>query len=462
VSLVHQRSAARWGLQHQQLLPCSSVDRCAPGPAVCRQAARGESAAALALTKHSQIMSPAARINAAIAGGKVERETAYAALTALAHGDNADVAATFASASLRVSGGLALAELDEETKLAEVFGQFGTVLAVTLRGEGATAWALLTFCEAEEAQSAVARGSAAIGGVTGLVVRALNTQQALGETDAEGEATREHRERVSVSVALSCVAPLVETVFAADVSQVDAVEYRKAAEVLMQLVMLEPLEICAEYCRDKRMMTTWKTMGNAYNAVFKKEPSELTRDDVLTVAADNSLAAAYWSRGFDAVIEAAGMTFSDWMDFGQHNKLLPGNAREAVLERLLQLTLEVARDPQGASELTQAGVWQTFGWWLGMGRATLAMPLLEAGLLEAMVASLKRTSPVEWMTWKTPTGMCAGGILLLGWTLSTLVLPGWNKIEKLIDTGFVDVCISSLKVRAPNEAAEARPWTDLA
>ena len=77
------------------------------------------------------------------------------------------------------------------------------------------------------------------------------------------------------------------------------------------------------------------------------------------------------------------------------------------------------------------------------------MPLIEAGLLEAMVASLKRTSPVEWMSWKTPTGMCAGGILLLGWTLSTLVLPGWSKTEKLLESGFIDVCIASLKVRAP-------------
>ena len=220
--------------------------------------------------------------------------------------------------------------------------------------------------------------------------------------------------------------------------------------MLVELVMLDPLQLCAEYWRDERLAVTWKSMGNAYNAVFLKDPSELTRDDVLVVAADNSLAAAYWSRGFDAVIEAAGMTFSDWMRCHvQHNKLSPGVANEAVLERLLQLTLEVARDPQGISELAEAGVWQVFGWGLGMGRAALAMPLIEAGLLEAMVASLKRTSPVQWMTWTTPTGMCAGGVLLLGWTLSTLVLPGWRKIEKLLESGFIDVCIASLKVRAP-------------
>lgn len=400
-------------------------------------------------------MSPAARINAAIAGDKAQRETAYAALTALAHGDNADVTATIASASLHVSGALGEGELEDEARLGEVFGQFGSVLAVTLRREGASSWALLTFGEAAETQAAVA-GAAARLGVSSLEVRALDTQAALGdageigETGGIGEAMREHRDRVLVGVAVACVGPLVETVFAADVSAVDAVEYRKAASVLVQLVMLDPLQLCAEYWRDERLVITWKSMGNAFNAVFLKDPSELTRDDVLTVAADNSLAAAYWSRGFDAVIEAAGLTIWDWMRFAmQHNKLSPGNTSDAVLARLLQLALEVARDPQGISLLAQAGVWQVFGWGLGMGRAALAMPLIEAGLLEAMVASLKRTSPVEWMSWKTPTGMCAGGILLLGWTLSTLVLPGWSKTEKLLESGFIDVCIASLKVRAP-------------
>eukprot|EP01046_Picozoa_sp_COSAG06_P066922 COSAG06_NODE_17109_length_960_cov_1.552846_1_plen_285_part_10 len=255
-------------------------------------------------------MSPEMRINAAIAGGKPERETAYAALTAITHGDNADVAATLASASLHVSGALlGEGELDEEAKLAEVFAQFGSVLAVTLRREGASCWALLTFGEAGQAQAAVA-GEVESRAVRGLEVRALDTQQAFGETGSMGEAMREHRERVSVGVAVACVGPLVETVFAADVSEVDAAEYRRAASVLVELVMLDPLQLCAEYWRDERLAVTWKSKGNAYNAVFLKDPSELTRDDVLVVAADNSLAAAYWSRGFDAVIEAAGMTFS--------------------------------------------------------------------------------------------------------------------------------------------------------
>jgi hypothetical protein len=48
------------------------------------------------------------------------------------------------------------------------------------------------------------------------------------------------------------------------------------------------------------------------------------------------------------------------------------------------------------------------------------------------------------VTWTTATGIRAGATLQLAWTLSTLELP-MNKIELLLDRGFVDVCISALK-----------------
>ena len=77
------------------------------------------------------------------------------------------------------------------------------------------------------------------------------------------------------------------------------------------------------------------------------------------------------------------------------------------------------------------------------GRAPLAMTLIEAGVLDLAVATLQQTSPTEWITWRTPTGILATGILFLGWTLSTLELP--NKTQLLLDKGFVDVAISVMK-----------------
>ena len=88
-----------------------------------------------------------------------------------------------------------------------------------------------------------------------------------------------------MDVAAECVGPLMETVFTADVSVVDAAEFRRAHLVLAELCLLDPLRLLAEWLRDLRLGLSWGTPGNAWAAVFDKEPSELTREDALTVAA---------------------------------------------------------------------------------------------------------------------------------------------------------------------------------
>ena len=115
---------------------------------------------------------------------------------------------------------------------------------------------------------------------------------------------------------------------------------------------------------------------------------------------------------------------------------------DAFIDRICLLLLEILRAPRGASELELAGMWVAIGVAAG-GRAPLAMTLIEAGVLDLAVATLQQTSPTEWITWRTPTGILATGILFLGWTLSTLELP--NKTQLLLDKGFVDVAISVMK-----------------
>ena len=88
-----------------------------------------------------------------------------------------------------------------------------------------------------------------------------------------------------VDVAAECIGPLIETVFAADVSVVDASEFRRAHLLLLELFMLEPLRLIGEWARNLRLGIAWGTPGNAWAAVLDKEPSELTRDDVLVLAA---------------------------------------------------------------------------------------------------------------------------------------------------------------------------------
>ena len=217
-------------------------------------------------------MAPTDTIISAIGGDKAQRETAYEQITALAHGDNDDVAATFSAATVRVSG--LESGLQDEARLAEAFGQFGSVLAVTL-DDPTGSYALLTLGEASEAQKAV--DGAATLGASGLTVRAVDTRAALGSTDAVGGAMRQHQQRVAASVAVAIVGPFVETLHAADVSVVSAEEFQRSSAVLAEMMMIDPVRCYMEHHRNLWFATRWKSMGNAYNQVFLKEPADLTR-----------------------------------------------------------------------------------------------------------------------------------------------------------------------------------------
>jgi hypothetical protein len=174
--------------------------------------------------------------------------------------------------------------------------------------------------------------------------------------------------------------------------------------------------------------------------------------------------------GVDATNEAGGIDYMQWLrEWATEvrggspggNRLVMGVTERPVLDvfltRLLLMCLEIIRDPQGASEVELAGVWATISISLS-GRPAIATTLIEAGVLKVAVDTLQESSPTDWITWRTPTGILASPICLLGWTLSTLTLP--NKTRLLLDTGLVDVAISVLKafeLRGVSKLHEANP-----
>ena len=77
----------------------------------------------------------------------------------------------------------------------------------------------------------------------------------------------------------------------------------------------------------------------------------------------------------------------------------------------------------------------------------MSAKLIEAGMLELAVATLQQSSPTDWNTWGTATGILSGSICTLFWTLSTLEGLGVNKTQLLLDKGCVEIAISAMKVR---------------
>jgi hypothetical protein len=118
--------------------------------------------------------------------------------------------------------------------------------------------------------------------------------------------------------------------------------------------------------------------------------------------------------GQDAVLDVADIDFFDFLgQFMPHNKLQPGNASEDFLIRIALLFLDIARDPQETSAPVLCGLWQCISWACS-GRPAVAVPLIEAGVIEIAIAMLQQSSPADWISWKTPIGVRASGILSVG------------------------------------------------
>ena len=140
---------------------------------------------------------------------------------------------------------------------------------------------------------ALARGDS-----SGIAAAGSASANGGGEREASASANGDNGEREApVDVAAECVGPLMETVFTADVSVVDAAEFRRAHLVLAELCLLDPLRLLGECNRDLRMGIAWSTPGNAWAAMFDKEPSDLTRDDALTVAGPEAMFVFSLTRG---------------------------------------------------------------------------------------------------------------------------------------------------------------------
>ena len=86
----------------------------------------------------------------------------------------------------------------------------------------------------------------------------------------------------------ACVGPLVHSVLGVDLDIVDAAEFQRAHIVLAEMFFAHPMEVGVEYMRDDRFSVAWRLSG-ALNAVYKKEASELTRSDAITVAIDMAI-----------------------------------------------------------------------------------------------------------------------------------------------------------------------------
>ena len=278
-----------------------------------------------------------------------------------------------------------------------------------------------------------------------------------------------------VETMVDCVRPLVEAVFAADVSDVDAQEYRRAHNILMELFFAQPLAVQVAHKRGGLWGADYQSPGNAYAAAYERELSQLNRSDALVIASQASENTGFMCLGMDKCCSAFGGTvLDDWLPIfiGGNRCMMPDGKHErasgAYLEKLSALWLDIVREPRDVPRVEVAGALQCLIWCIG-GKPAIMRLVVEGGLLEILVAELQKSSPVDWVQLETPCtadNLVHGCCFAVGWSFSTLVgeqLPGGvNMTQLLLDSGFIGIIMSALKayeLRGANNATECNVFT---
>ena len=113
--------------------------------------------------------------------------------------------------------------------------------------------------------------------------------------------------------------------------------------------------------------------------------------------------ALYFSRGPGPVCAAADLQFMTVVTTMQElNLQTPGHpTTDAFIERLGLLMLDLVRDAHQSEtpELALAGDMMALAWCLS-ARPKVGAALVAAGFVEVVVAALRRSAPVEWLSWK--------------------------------------------------------------
>ena len=121
--------------------------------------------------------------------------------------------------------------------------------------------------------------------------------------------------------------------------------------------------MATETLRNELYSKTWTASGNALNAVFLKDPAELTRDDAMTLICDNASTTVQWCQGFTNVCERAGLDIAgDWIaGWNTHHGLLPTrtpsdemNQRVAIILARSTAAMIARRQGPGWAERSRA------------------------------------------------------------------------------------------------------------
>jgi len=173
-------------------------------------------------------------------------------------------------------------------------------------------------------------------------------------------------------------------------TQVEGTEFRQIGLLVLDLMLREgSTAFRSEYLREEGWARGWWE-APVLLTVTSKPAAHMTRDDMLTIAVD-SVTVAIVCQGFSASFEAAGEDEMAMIAKMADHPLGPSLAENpGANERLIELGLEICREPQGLGDRHLACLWVCVCW-LIQARPEMGAVAANGGVFEIAAAELRES-----------------------------------------------------------------------
>jgi hypothetical protein len=253
--------------------------------------------------------------------------------------------------------------------------------------------------------------------------------------------------RRDVPLLCACAPPMFE-VMCMDAAEVDSAEYQRVGLLLCAMVSVDALAVGACCLKDDVWVTPYSASGSALGVMLAKPVAALTEADALTLACQYAWVPPVDSKGYAAVLAAAGVDEAHFMMecFVKH---LPSYLVKGTTARNLKLSthvLEMLQKKKLSDPLAITGAW-----WLlytcNTGQPEVGKHQLDLGIHDLALVELRTGSPTDWVSLtRDPSGRF--GVVLYATNQASVpspVMPVADVTAMALESGFLKASLSVLK-----------------
>eukprot|EP01045_Picozoa_sp_COSAG04_P016866 COSAG04_NODE_1445_length_6714_cov_1.982162_6_plen_541_part_00 len=254
----------------------------------------------------------------------------------------------------------------------------------------------------------------------------------------------------AVTLAAACARALMSDVLCAPASKVNRAEYLRASLLLFEMCKLDAVAVGGKDQGGTLLhMTLWLAPDTVLSEMLAKPGRDWTHDDAVLAAAQMAAVVPMNCVGWSGMLAERGldeMLFLDaWMSACPFT---PGGDRAQPADKFVApalLLLDLVRsEADSQPEGVIAGAWDALSL-MALGNAIVAKAVFEAGMLDVFQQTMRRYSPMERVSRRTP--IATGAFLTFKEVTATLAGAAdmeVHVVQPMLDAGAVDIAISTL------------------